>query len=141
MAKLSSVDAATPTVVFVEDCDSDFELACVGIEQVKPEVTALRVSSGRDFLDYLAGNANPVSLFILDLSLPDVSGLALAKELRKSPSNAAAPIVIFSSSTNPRDAEAAKRCGADDYHVKPVMPGEFLRVVETIVSRWLPQIP
>jgi DNA-binding response OmpR family regulator len=130
--------AAVPTVLFVEDCDSDFELACVGIEQVKPNVNALRVSTGRDFMNYLADDSTPVALFILDLSLPDTSGLALARQLRMSPSNAATPIVIFSSSTNPRDAEAAKRCGADDYHVKPVVPDEFLRVVERIVSRWLP---
>lgn len=126
------------TVLFVEDCESDFELARVGIEQVKPNVQTLRISTGRDFMEYLAQNATPVALFILDLSLPDTSGLVLAQQLRKSPESAATPIVIFSSSSNPRDAEAAKRCGADDYHVKPVIPDEFLRVVERIVSRWLP---
>ena len=144
MATDSCADSATesvgeaPTVVFVEDCDSDFELACVGIEQVAPNLRAQRLATGRDFMDYLAGSVTPVALFILDLSLPDTSGLVLAQRLRQSPANSATPIVIFSSSTNPRDAEAAKRCGADDYHVKPVVPGEFLRVVEGIVHRWLP---
>ena len=133
-----SADTA-PTVVFVEDCDSDFELACIGIEQVTPNVRAQRVATGRDFMDYMAGRITPVALFILDLNLPDTSGLVLAQRLRQSPSNAATPIVIFSSSTNPRDAEAAKRSGADEYHVKPVVPDEFLRVVERIASRWLPQ--
>lgn len=127
-----------PTVLFVEDCDSDFELACVGLEQARPSVHALRVSNGRDFMQYVTGSETPVALFILDLSLPDTSGLVLAQQLRRSSSNAAAPIVIFSSSTNPRDVEAARKVGADDYQVKPVAPGEFLRVIEQIAERWLP---
>lgn len=127
-----------PTVMFVEDCDSDFELACVGLEQVRPSVSALRVSNGRDFMQYVAGSETPVALFILDLSLPDTSGLALAQELRRSPANAATPIVIFSSSSNPRDVEAARKVGADDYQVKPVVPEEFLRVIAKIADRWLP---
>ncbi|MGN6545793.1 MAG: response regulator [Aureliella sp.] len=127
-----------PTVLFVEDCDSDFELACVGLEQARPSVHALRVSNGRDFMQYVTGSETAVALFILDLSLPDTSGLVLAQQLRRSSSNAATPIVIFSSSTNPRDVEAARKVGADDYQVKPVAPGEFLRVIEQIAERWLP---
>ncbi len=125
-----------PTVLFVEDCDSDFELACLGLEQAR--VNAQRVSTGRDLSRYLA-EPQPIDLFILDLSLPDTSGLIIAEELRRTPTCADKPIVIFSSSTNPRDAEAAKKCGADDYHVKPVVPDDFLRVVGEIVHRWLPQ--
>jgi DNA-binding response OmpR family regulator len=124
--------------VFVEDCDSDFELACVGLEQVRPSVSAMRVSNGRDFMQFVSGAETPVALFILDLSLPDASGLMLAQELRRSAANAATPIVIFSSSSNPRDAEAARKVGADDYQIKPVVPQEFLRVIERIVQRWLP---
>lgn len=127
-----------PTILFAEDCDSDYELACVGLEQVRPSVSTLRVSNGRDFMQYVSGSDTPVALFILDLSLPDTSGLVLAQELRRSPANAATPIVIFSSSSNPRDAEAARKVGADDYQVKPVVPGEFLRVIEQIAERWLP---
>ncbi len=124
-----------PTVLFVEDCDSDFELACLGLEKAK--VQAQRVSNGRDLQSYLA-EPKPIDLYILDLSLPDTSGFVIAEQLRNSPTTAKKPIVIFSSSTNPRDAETAKKCGADDYHVKPVVPDDFLRVVGQIVTRWLP---
>lgn len=124
-----------PTVLFVEDCDSDFELACLGLE--KARVKAQRVSTGRDLQRYLA-EPKSIDLYILDLSLPDTSGLCIAEQLRQSPTSADKPIVIFSSSTNPRDAEAARRCGANDFHVKPVIPDDFLRVVGQIVARWLP---
>lgn len=125
-----------PTVLFVEDCDSDFELACLGLEKVK--VQTHRVSTGRDLQRYLA-EPRPIDLYILDLSLPDTSGFIVAEQLRKNPTSAQKPIVIFSSSTNPRDAETARQCGANDYHIKPVVPDDFLRVVDKIVSRWLPQ--
>ena len=125
-----------PTVLFVEDCDSDFELACLGLENTR--VNAQRVCNGRDLQRYL-NEPRPIDLFILDLSLPDTSGLLIAEQLRRSPTSSDKPIVIFSSSTNPRDAEAARKCGANDYHVKPVVPDDFLRVVGQIVNRWLPQ--
>ena len=124
-----------PTVLFVEDCDSDFELACLGLEQVR--VHTQRVSNGRDLQRYLA-DPKPIDLFILDLSLPDTTGFLIAEQLRNSPPGADKPIVIFSSSTNPRDAETARKCGANDYHVKPVVPDDFLRVVGQIVNQWLP---
>lgn len=124
-----------PTVLFVEDCDSDFELACLGLEQAR--VQTERVSNGRDLQSYLA-EPKPIDLYILDLSLPDTSGFLIAEQLRNCPTSADKPIVIFSSSTNPRDAEHARKCGANDYHVKPVVPDDFLRVVGQIVTRWLP---
>ncbi len=99
-----------PTVMFVEDCDSDFELACIGLEQAKVE--AQRVSCGRDLQGFMNQNGKPIDLYILDLSLPDTSGFVITEQLRSSPRTARTPIVIFSSSTNPRDAEAARKCGA-----------------------------
>ncbi len=125
-----------PTVLFVEDCDSDFELACLGLEQAR--VHTQRVSTGRDLQPYLTEPV-AIDLFILDLSLPDTSGFVIAEQLRNSQACAHKPIVIFSSSTNPRDAETARMCGANDYHVKPVVPDDFLRVVGQIVNQWLPQ--
>lgn len=124
-----------PTVLLVEDCDSDFELACLGLEQAR--VHTRRVSNGRDLQNYLA-DPKPIDLFILDLSLPDTTGFLIAEQLRSSPPSANKPIVIFSSSTNPRDAETARKCGANDYHVKPVVADDFLRVVGQIVNQWLP---
>ena len=72
-----------------------------------------------------AGNGTPVALFSHHLSRSGTSGAVLAQRLRQSSFNTATPIVIFSPSTDPRDAGAAKRCGVDNYHVKPVVLDEF----------------
>lgn len=128
------------TVLFVEDSDSDYELACVGLEQSARPVQARRFATGREFKEYISSSGEPISLFILDLSLPDTSGFHLARDLRQRPDTAHTPVVIFSSSTNPRDKEAASLVGADDFCIKPLHPDQYLKAVAEIVDRWLPRI-
>src|SRR3954467_4060359 len=59
----------------------------------------------------------------LDLSLPDMSGLDLCRELRE---GAPAPIIVLSSTTDERIKVRAFDLGADDYLTKPFAIDEFL---------------
>lgn len=58
------------------------------------------------------------NLVILDLNLPKKTGRDVLARLRKSPQCAKLPVIIFSSSDDPRDKQEAARLGADDYVVK-----------------------
>lgn len=129
----------TANVLFVEDCDSDFEMACAAVGQSAGAVRVNRVSSGNELLQFISKAKQQIDLFVLDLCLPDTSGLELAKSLREQPNCKAKPIVIFSSSTNPDDIAQAKLCGANEYRIKPIVPDEYLRVVGDIVQSWLPK--
>jgi two-component system, OmpR family, KDP operon response regulator KdpE len=62
-------------------------------------------------------------LIILDLGLPDMDGLALAREIR---SWAATPILVLSARGQEGDKIAALDAGADDYVTKPFSVGELL---------------
>ena len=75
-------------------------------------------------------------LFLVDVSLPGISGCDLVRQLRANALVSHAPIVMLSSSAAHRDREEAFRNGADDYFTKPTSLGELIVMVSNIVSDW-----
>jgi two-component system KDP operon response regulator KdpE len=71
-------------------------------------------------------------LIILDLSLPDMSGLKVAEELR---AWYAGPIVVLSVRDGDADKIAALDLGADDYLTKPFSAGELLARIRAHLRR------
>jgi two-component system KDP operon response regulator KdpE len=74
----------------------------------------LEASSAREGLD-LAASAQP-SLVILDLSLPDLDGLEVCRDLRTFSS---VPLIVLSARHADQDKAALLDAGADDYVTKP----------------------
>jgi two-component system KDP operon response regulator KdpE len=67
--------------------------------------------------------AQPPDVVILDLGLPDIDGLEVARQLRDW---SAVPIVVLSARGQEKDKVAALDAGADDYLTKPFGVGELL---------------
>jgi len=103
-------------------------------------------SHGDEALDYLAGGGDFAdrarypfpALMLLDLQLPRRSGhevlewlRAQAEELRR------LPVVVFTSSREPRDINRAYELGANSYLVKPVSFDALLDLVRALEHYWL----
>lgn len=65
-------------------------------------------------------------LMMVDVTLPEVDGLALCRLIRAQPGFAQLPLVVFSADDSERRKVEAFDAGADDYIVKPSTPGELL---------------
>jgi two-component system KDP operon response regulator KdpE len=74
----------------------------------------------------------PPDLLILDLSLPDRSGIDVCRELR---SWMTAPILVLSVLSGDTDKIASLDAGADDYLTKPFSAGELLARVRALLRR------
>lgn len=79
-----------------------------------------------------AAAAGNVQLIILDLGLPDMSGLEFIRQLR---SWSMLPILVLSARADERDKIAALDAGADDYLTKPFSVGELLARVRVLLRR------
>jgi DNA-binding response OmpR family regulator len=92
------------------------------------QVTPAR--NGSDCLK-LAQSGQGFDLYLLDNTLPDLSGLAICGELRKSDTET--PILFYSARAMPGEREAAITAGAQDYLIKP----DDLFDVADQVSKWI----
>jgi CheY-like chemotaxis protein len=90
---------------------------------------AQAVDKGADALAFVA--SHPVAMVVLDLSIPDMSGVDVLRALRAPDGPAAPPpVVIFSATDNPPLREQAMRFGAIGF-VSKSQPNELLPLLET----------
>ena len=73
---------------------------------------------------------NP-DLVILDLNIPKIPGIAILAQCKP-----AAPVIIFSSSSNPTEIQRAKELGAREFVHKPIDFEEFEKVVKRMIQDW-----
>lgn len=124
-----------PSVLMVEDSDLDFELATEAIRKIRPAMDVARFTKCRDAV---AGISACPRLIMLDIHLPDGSGLELIPHFVAGCGNQDHTLVVFSTSNNPADQQAAMERGASYYYVKPLEPALFVEVVQSIISTHLP---
>ena len=88
------------------------------------------VYDGQSVLDKF--NARDYKLIILDLMMPEISGIDVCREIRKS-SNV--PIIMLTAKGDEIDRIIGLELGADDYIVKPFSPREVIARVKVITRR------
>lgn len=76
-------------------------------------------------------------LVLLDLKLPRVGGLEVLAWLRGQAHLARVPVVVLSTSREPRDVRGAYEGGATSYLVKPVNSDALRALVQTLGLYWL----
>ena len=90
------------------------------------------VDNGQSALDILG--KEEFDLMILDIMLPKVSGLEVARRIRST--DMRFPILMLSAKSTDEDRELGLAAGADDYLTKPFHLPELLLRVKGILRRW-----
>jgi two-component system, OmpR family, catabolic regulation response regulator CreB len=88
------------------------------------------LSTGMPVLPLLA--EKQIDLIILDIGLPDISGIELCKEIRKI---CAKPIIFLTARSEEIDRVVGLEIGADDYVVKPFSPRELSARIKAVLRR------
>lgn len=123
--------AVSSPVLVVDDEPSFRRFVSMLLERLG--LPAIEASNGAEAL-VVAGTAQP-SLVVLDVRLPDVSGLEVCRELRDELGEGLPIVLVSGEKTDGLDRSAGLLLGADDYLVKPVDPTEFLARVRRLVVR------
>jgi len=122
--------ATTSTILLVED-DSDwrhlvaYHLTNAGFTVIEAEdgVAALREA-----------NREPPDLIILDVRLPQMSGLDVCRELRAGIRTEQVPIIMLTARTRAQDLEQAYAAGATDHVAKPFSPRDLVERAEKALA-------
>ncbi|TMB93740.1 MAG: response regulator transcription factor [Chloroflexi bacterium] len=116
------------TVLVVDD-----EPKIVQLTRDYLEHAGFRVASASDGKEALASfRRDAPDLVVLDLGLPTLDGLDVARAIRKS-SNV--PIVMLTGRGDETDRVAGLELGADDYVTKPFSPKELVARVRAVLRR------
>jgi two-component system phosphate regulon response regulator PhoB len=75
------------------------------------------------------------SLLLLDLMLPDGSGLDLVRELKQDKSKSSMPVIILTAKDDEVDKVVGFELGADDYVTKPFSVRELILRVKAVLKR------
>ena len=92
-------------------------------------LTAASLKEGKELLD------KSFSLLVLDLMLPDGSGLDLCRELKSNQELMNIPIVILTAKDDEVDKVVGFELGADDYVTKPFSLRELILRIKAILKR------
>ena len=85
---------------------------------------------GREGLAMVA--ENKPDLILLDVMMPELTGLEVCKEIRKTLST---PIIILTAKGEEIDRVVGLEIGADDYIVKPFSPREVIARIKAVLRR------
>jgi DNA-binding response OmpR family regulator len=89
--------------------------------------------TGRDAVAACWDTNEPVDMVLLDVRLPDVSGVDLCARLRElSPD---LPVVVCSGEAGPQEVARLLELGVRRYYQKPVEPDELLAAVEAAIGK------
>jgi CheY-like chemotaxis protein len=129
-----------PCVLVVEDSDEDFdtfEEAVRGTGLLNP---ICRVSSGGECLELLEGDTQPrlkPALILMDLNSHGLDGREALERIKTNPDLKELPVVVLTTSSNPKDMQFCYQAGANAYHVKPVRHDQNLQLIRCVLVYWL----
>ncbi len=116
---------------------ADDEPHVVELVRVTLEDDRVRVFEAGDAETALAvAEGLAIDLVLLDVHLPDRSGLEVCRALRANPRLAGVRIVMLTAAAQQDDIARGMAAGADDYLTKPFSPVHLL----TLVDRQLPRV-
>jgi len=93
-------------------------------------ISASSLSEGRQKLE-----SDSFTLLLLDLMLPDGSGLDLFRELKQDKSLSTMPVIILTAKDDEVDKVVGFELGADDYVTKPFSVRELILRVKAVLKR------
>ncbi len=124
----ASQGTLAPLVYIVDD---EADICALLVENMRPFGMETRVfARATDMLDALSMEAPDVC--VVDLGLPDMEGMTLINEVRKTSS---VPILVLSARSHSSDRVMGLELGADDYVVKPFDPREVVARIRSILRR------
>lgn len=113
-------------VLLAEDDEGHAELIRLNLERARIINEIVRVSDGQEALDfihrqgqYANRKAGPL-VVLLDIKMPRLDGVEVLRQLKADPRTAKIPVIMLTTTDDPREIERCYALGCNIYITKPV---------------------
>ncbi len=129
-------------ILVVEDNPADAYLIQRAFRSSVNSIRTSVVEDGLSAIDFLRrqgshSEAPRPDIVLLDLNIPGKDGHEVLREIKGDPALREIPVVIYTSSSAPKDIQLAYRLGSNCYVRKPIDADGFFHVMSSIESFWL----
>ncbi|CAB3716869.1 response regulator [Paraburkholderia rhynchosiae] len=140
----------TVSIVLIEDDDGHATLVERNLRRAGVSNGFVRFRDGQQALDYFFG-ADPADagdaratrahpdpedlknfVVLLDLKMPRVDGFEVLRRLKESPQTAPMPVIVLTTTDDPREIERCYELGCNVYITKPVEYDAFIEAVRRL---------
>lgn len=126
-------------IVLAEDDDGHATLVQRNLERAGLVNGFQRFKDGQEALDFLRGEgayagqvlAHP-PLVLLDIKMPRVDGIEVLRQLRSDPRTAMVPVIMLTTTDDPREIERCYQLGCNVYVTKPVDYQAFVEAIKRL---------
>jgi len=119
-----------PTVLLVDDYPDAVELLGIYLD-----VAGYAVVIAHDGYAALEqARAQRIDAVVLDLEMPGLSGVEVARQLRTQPALASLPLIAVTGHSGATHRDAARDAGCDALLVKPYDPDELLATIRRLLE-------
>ncbi len=121
-------------ILLVEDNYEDAAVTKRVLSHNKLNNDLVMAASGKEALAVLQNKnkADLPQLILLDINLPDISGIDLLTRIKKDKNLSNIPVVILTGSNVDQDIQKSYDLGADSYLVKPISNDALMLVIEKL---------
>lgn len=124
-------------IIYVDDDEEDRIFFCEALREINCNIKLTMFENGYELISFLKNIHNhhqlPCSI-ICDMQMPQLNGIDVLKYLKKEPAWQHIPVVIFSTSSNFRDAHSSIESGAIAFFSKPNSLVELKTTVADILK-------
>jgi len=134
-----------PCILLVDDSPENRESVTRALRKAGYEGAIRTCADGDEALDFLyrrgrfrePGSAPRPSLILLDLNLPGTDGLAVLSAIKRSHSLKPIPVIMLTTSLDPRDVARCYRAGANSYVQKMMDVARFQKIMRSLKEFWI----
>lgn len=127
------------TIVLAEDDDGHATLVERNLRRAGFLNNFVRARDGQDALDLLTGVGEYADkkltgpmLLVLDLKMPRLDGLEVLRVLKSTPTLARIPVIMLTTTDDPREVEKCYELGCSVYILKPIDYEAFIEAIRRL---------